>query len=137
MSHSIFNLMRSAAVAAPVGAKLKKASQDIEAIFMKDLLTAMRRTSPHKAMGSSYGSDMYMDLVDQAISQDAAKSGTLGIGKTIYRQMAPMAIQAAIRNAAASGKAELFPISGPVQPTAETETISNDGLTPARDRQRP
>ncbi|HRK22653.1 MAG TPA: rod-binding protein, partial [Fimbriimonadaceae bacterium] len=97
MSNSIFNLMRSAAAAAPVAAKLKKASQDIEAIFMKDLLTAMRRTSPHKAMGSSYGSDMYMDLVDQAISEGASRNGTLGIGKSIYRQMAPLAIQAAMR----------------------------------------
>lgn len=104
MSHAVFNLMRTTAAGAPVAAKLKKASEDIEAIFMKDLLAAMRRTSPHKAMGSTFGADMYMDLVDQAISEGAAKNGTLGIGKTIYRQMAPLAIQAAMRNAALSAR---------------------------------
>lgn len=150
--------MQAGAVGAPVAAKLKKASQDIEAIFMKDLLTAMRKTSPHKSMGSNFGSDMYMDLIDQAISQDAAKSGTLGIGKTIYSQMAPLAIQTAIRNAAAAAPvlASVPPVSIPgvspvgsetpqlttgapakAQTDFETEKNSTEGHSPAVDKQRP
>lgn len=134
MSAKIFKLVQSAAVAAPVAAKLKKASQDIEAIFMKDLLTAMRKTSHHKAMGSSYGSDMYMDLIDQAISQDAAKSGSLGIGKTIYRQMAPVAIQVAIRNAAAAAA-----VQGPSQTgtNPEAKATSNNGASAPSKTERP
>jgi flagellar protein FlgJ len=96
----IQKLFQAAAAAAPVATKLKKATQDIEAIFVKDLLSAMRKTAPKQALGGqSLGAEMYQDIFDQAIAEASAKNGTLGIAKTIYRQMAPLAINAAVRNA--------------------------------------
>lgn len=99
----IFKILQAASAAAPAAAKLKKATQDIEAIFIKDLLSAMRRTAPKQSLGgSSLGADMYQDLFDQAISEAGSRNGTLGVGATIYRQMAPLAIRTAIANASRS-----------------------------------
>jgi Rod binding domain-containing protein len=100
-------LLQAAATAAPAAAKLKKASQDIEGIFVKDLLAAMRRTAKHRSFGqgSGMGEEMYQDIFDQAIADSSAKSGNLGIGKTIYSQMAPIAIRSAIQRAVLEAKA--------------------------------
>lgn len=100
----ISKMIGMAATAAPAAAKLKKATQDLEAIFMKDLLSAMRKTVMHEAKGSSFGSEMYQDLFDQALSESTSKSGTLGISRTIYDQMAPHAIRAAWARAQAEAK---------------------------------
>lgn len=96
---NITRLAVAAANAGPALAKLKKATQDVEAIFVKDLMAAMRRTVPHESMGSQFGSEMYQDMFDQALAQSGARSGSLGIGKTIYRQLAPAALRAATAEA--------------------------------------
>ena len=100
----ISKLISMAAAGAPAAAKLKKATQDLEAIFMKDLLSAMRKTVKHESLGSSPGTEIYQDLFDQAISESASKNGTLGVAKTIYDQMAPHAIRAAWARAIAEAK---------------------------------
>ena len=64
-----------------------------------DMLAAMRKTAPKQSLGGSgMGMEMYQDIFDQAIAESTAKSGSLGFGKTIYEQMAPIAIQAAIQS---------------------------------------
>ncbi len=97
----ISKLMGTAARAAAPAAKLKKATQEIEAIFVKDLMAAMRRTAKHESLGNSLGGEMVQDMFDQALSEGAAKTGTLGIAQTIFRQMAPQAIRAALIAASA------------------------------------
>lgn len=96
----ILKLMQAATAGTPVAAKLKKATQDMEAIFVKDLLAAMRKTAPKQSFGgSSLGGDMYQDLFDQAIAEASSRNGSLGVGQSIYRQMAPVAVRTAIQNA--------------------------------------
>jgi Rod binding domain-containing protein len=95
----IGKIITVAAAAGPVAAKLKKTSQEIEAIFVKDLMAAMRKTAEHKSLGNSLGSDMYEDIFDQALADSTAKSGSLGIGNTIFKQMAPLAVRSAIERA--------------------------------------
>ena len=78
--------------AAPGLDRLRRATQDVEAIFLKDLLGAMRKATPHDDDGDSLGSDIYQDMSDQAFSQAASKSDSLGIGKLLFDRMAPAVI---------------------------------------------
>ncbi|HVL37900.1 MAG TPA: rod-binding protein [Fimbriimonadaceae bacterium] len=73
--------------------KLKKSTDDIEAIFIKDLLSAMRRAVPDTSLGKGMGAETYRDLFDQALSQSLSRTGSLGIGKMLFRQMAPGVLQ--------------------------------------------
>jgi Rod binding domain-containing protein len=119
----ILQIARAAAKGGPTLAKLKKATQDIEAIFVKDLLAAMRKTAPRQKLGNGLGSDLYQDLFDQALSQAASKSGSLGLGKTIYQSMAPVALRAA-----------LSAVSGPA---AKTTLLGSETLPARREQKLP
>jgi Rod binding domain-containing protein len=72
--------------------QLKKATQDVEAIFVKDLISAMRRAVPKSEVGTGFGSEIYEDMFDLALAQSAGKTGSMGIGKMIYRTMSPAVI---------------------------------------------
>jgi flagellar protein FlgJ len=95
----IGKLIGTAAQVAPTAARLEKATQDLEAIFIKDLLGAMRKTVSRNPIGSTMGGEVYQDLFDQAIAESASRTGTLGFGKTIYAQMAPAALRTALAKA--------------------------------------
>jgi flagellar protein FlgJ len=69
--------------------KLKKAAQDVEAVFLKDLLAVMRRSVPKSEIGGSMGAEMYQDMLDQALAESVASQGSFGIGRMLYRQLAP------------------------------------------------
>ncbi len=67
--------------------KLKKATRDIEAIFFKDMLSAMRKTVPDNSIGQSYGADIYQDLFDNALSKTASSTGSFGLSDLLYKNM--------------------------------------------------
>ena len=74
-------------------AKLEKATQEFEAIFFKNLLSSMRRGLPEGGLdGSSFGGQIYRDMLDEELAKAASKSGTLGVGKLLFIQLAPQAI---------------------------------------------
>lgn len=78
----------SALIAAkPKLAELKKATDGIESIFVKNLLSEMQKGT--HAFGESAGADIYQDLMNQAISESIGKRGTLGISQMLYKQLAP------------------------------------------------
>ena len=66
--------------------KLKEAARGIEAIFLKDLLSQMRKSVHHVSLGKSYGGEMFDDLLDQAVAESATKKGDFGIAKNLYQQ---------------------------------------------------
>lgn len=79
--------------AKPELAKLKKASEDFEAAFVKSLFTEMRKGTQDSAFGGeTMGAGMYRDMMDQALAESASKSGTIGIAKMMYKQMVPRVI---------------------------------------------
>ncbi len=87
--------------------KLKQATEKIEGMFLKDLLTEMRKTAQHKAFGDSTGSGIYEDLMDQTMAENLSKGGSLGMGKMLYKQFSREALQQAetrIRQAAQASK---------------------------------
>lgn len=86
---SIGPAIEAARRAAPEIAKLNKASRSIEAMFIKDLLSTMRKSVSKTPLGGQgYGSEVYQDLFDHALSESAAKTGSLGIGRTFSRDFA-------------------------------------------------
>ena len=72
--------------------KLRKATQDMEAVFLKDLLSAMRRTVPENETESGFGSEIYKDMLDQALAEASSKSGSMGIAKLVFERMAPVVV---------------------------------------------
>lgn len=72
--------------AAPQLKKLKDASQQIEGMFVKDLLTQMQKGAGKSLFGKAPGADIYQDMFTQAIADSVSKGGHFGIGQTLERQ---------------------------------------------------
>lgn len=67
--------------------RLREATRQMEAQFLHQLLRAMRRTIP--AAQSSYATQMYTDMMDEALAQQLAHSDQFGLGKTLYEKLSP------------------------------------------------
>ena len=64
-----------------------------EAVFAKKLLGEMRKGIKQVNLGgNSSGSEMYKDMMDQAVADSVSASGSLGIGKLLYKEYAPKMI---------------------------------------------
>ena len=72
---------------------LKKATQGIETLFLKQLLGVMRSSSQGSVFGDSQASKMYQDMFDDAIAEQAGKRGSFGVGDLLYKQMAPKVVR--------------------------------------------
>ncbi len=69
-------------------AELKKACQLFEAQFLKMLWKEMRKTVPEgKLVHGGYGEEMFTDLLDQSVSDETAKGGSMGIADMLERQL--------------------------------------------------
>lgn len=66
--------------------RLKKATEQVEAIFLKDLLGKMRRT-----VGSNKESDpmgeMARDMMDQAVADDISRTNSVGVGSLLFKSL--------------------------------------------------
>lgn len=65
--------------------KLREATRQMEAQFLHHLLRAMRRTVP--STQASYISQMYTDMLDEALAQQLAQSDRFGLGKLLYEKL--------------------------------------------------
>lgn len=61
--------------------KLKKASQAMEALFAKYMLTELGKVMPGQNIATGA---VYADLFQQAVADKIAASNTLGLSKQIY-----------------------------------------------------
>lgn len=106
--NGISNAAAIAQSAAPKLAALKKATQSIEGIFMKDLLNVMQKSVHKVQFGDAPGSDIYQDFFNTALADSATKNGSLGLGSMLYRQLAPKVVAEAqaelIQHASAESK---------------------------------
>ena len=68
--------------------ELKKACQMFEAQFLKMLWKEMRKTvQQSKMVHGGYGEEIFTDLMDQAVSDEAVKTGSMGIAEMLERQL--------------------------------------------------
>jgi flagellar protein FlgJ len=69
------------------GKELRKATQGLEAHFVHQLLTAMRRTVPNQPGGANA---IYSDMMDESVAKQVAENGGIGIGNLLYDKLAPV-----------------------------------------------
>ena len=68
--------------------KLRDAANDFEAIFVQQMLKTMRETSlDSNFIPKSEGEKYFRSMLDEHYSILAAKSGSLGLGEMIYKQL--------------------------------------------------
>ena len=69
-------------------AKVKKAAQDFEAMFVGMMLKSMRATvGKNQLTDGGHGEESFRSLLDQEYAQTAARSGSIGLGKMLEREL--------------------------------------------------
>jgi Rod binding domain-containing protein len=105
--------------------KLRAASEQFEAVFMKMLLESMRKSMPEGFFGTSFSADIHGSLVEHELSRKLSERGSLGIADALYEQLAPAA-GLAERPAASAAHAYRRAGGRPLAPI-EIERIHKDG----------
>ena len=74
--------------AADKEAKLQKACKDFEAIFIKQMLTTMRKSVPKSGLfNDGFAKDMYQSMADDQLAKEMAHSKGMGISDVFYKQL--------------------------------------------------
>ena len=80
--------------------KLRKFSQDMEALFLQTMLKVMRQSVPDNPLvGGSFAEKTYQSMADEETARNVAESGGFGLGRAIFLQLS--------RNLAGGGAATL------------------------------
>lgn len=67
--------------------ELKALAQQFEAIFMNQLMKAMRETLPKEGMLSSFSVDMYESMFDLEVAGEMSKGRGMGLADVLYTQL--------------------------------------------------
>lgn len=67
-------------------AGLKKAAQQFEAIFLRQMISSMRSASLGEDMLGSTAGDQFRDMADARTADSMAEKGSLGIAEMLMRQ---------------------------------------------------
>ena len=68
--------------------RLTDACKDFEALFLSNVLKAMRKTVQKTDLfGSDPAEDTFQEMMDVEISKSAAKTSSMGIADMLYRQL--------------------------------------------------
>ena len=70
--------------------RLKKATQGIESLFVKDLLKIMHKSAEATKLAKGPGTEIYQDMMDQALADSVSKNGSFGLAKSLYNQFEPL-----------------------------------------------
>ncbi|HTS87719.1 MAG TPA: rod-binding protein [Gemmatimonadales bacterium] len=69
-------------------ARLHKAAQDLEGVFVNEMFKAMRATVPQDGLlPQNPGQDMFTSLMDERLAERYAEHAGRGIGEALYRQL--------------------------------------------------
>ena len=70
-------------------AAAKKVAQEFEAMFIAQMLKSMRETVGKDTLtGGGRGEETFRSLLDQEYAAEAARTGGIGLARTIERQLA-------------------------------------------------
>lgn len=68
---------------------IRGAAQEFEALLLSQLMATMRRTVPTGMLGNGYGSQVWTSMFDQAMSNQMAQGGGIGLADVLTRQLDP------------------------------------------------
>ena len=68
-------------------AKLRKAAEGFEAIFVRQFLRTMNSTISGGMFGGGIAGEMYGDIAENALAETMAGEGRFGIADSLYRQL--------------------------------------------------
>lgn len=70
-------------------AKLRKAAQQLEGVFVQQLYKVMRETVPQQEgiVSGGAGEDMFTGLLDQHLAAETPKHWQTGLSDALYRQL--------------------------------------------------
>jgi len=70
-------------------AGLKKAAQGFESYFVDQMLKEMRKSIPKDDFlgDSDHQQEIFQDMSDQAVADNAAKTGSFGIANALYKEL--------------------------------------------------
>lgn len=81
-----------------VNEKLLNACQQFEAVFIKQMLDAMRNTVPKNGMlDGGIGRNIYEDMLYQQYADKMAKTANLGLARLLYNQLSGHSLTAPVR----------------------------------------
>ena len=67
---------------------LRRISHELEGLFIRQLIQAMRATIPEGGLGEqSAGQEVFTSLLDEQLASLAAQRMQKGIGEALYRQL--------------------------------------------------
>lgn len=84
-------------------ASLEKAAQQFEAIFLRQMMGAMRSASLAEGISDSSATDQFRDMADARTADNMASRGTLGIAEMLMHQFGA---KLGASSPAAAGQAE-------------------------------
>ncbi len=67
--------------------RFEEACQEVESIFLYQLIQTMRRSMVAEENKKSYGSGIYESIIDLNLSKELAKRGALGIKELLLKQL--------------------------------------------------
>lgn len=84
---------------------LKKAAEAFEAIFLRQMIGAMRSSSLAEGMFDSSATEQFRDMADARTADEMARTGSFGIAEMLLRQFAPATPLTPANQAAAASTA--------------------------------
>jgi len=86
--HAVGPQLPAAAASKDKDEALWKTSLQLEAIFVQQMMSEMRKTvNKSDFMKSGFAQDMHASMMDEAIAQSSTRQSTFGIANAIYRQL--------------------------------------------------
>lgn len=73
--------------------KLQNAANELEASFVKQLLSTMRKSAQQSHLGQQYGGDSFQQMFDDAVANSVTKRVGLGVADQVFRHSAPEVIR--------------------------------------------
>lgn len=73
-------------------AKLKSAAQAFEAVFLRQMIGAMRSASLDDGMLDSAASDQFRDMSDARLADSMSGKGQFGVAELLVKQLSPAAV---------------------------------------------
>ncbi len=98
-------------------AKLKKACQDFEAVFIGQIWKQMRASVPKEGMLHSKEEESYLSMFDQELSVKMSQSGGIGLSDMLYANLSERLVNASRDT---TSTAPLHPLDHPASNPSQT-----------------